>query len=108
MAIVHITKENFESEITKSELPVVIDFWAEWCGPCRMMAPVFEELSKEYDGKVKFAKVNTDQASGVATQFGIQSIPTLVVLKNGKESSRIIGFGPKPAIKSKIDEALKK
>ncbi len=107
MSLIHITEANFEKEIVKSDKPVIIDFWAEWCAPCRMMAPVFEELSKEIHA-MKFAKLDTEEEPGLASQFGIQGIPTLLVLHKGKEVERIVGFAPKPVLKSKINEVLAK
>ena len=108
MAIVHITKENFDEVVKKSELPVLLDFWAPWCGPCQMMGPVFEELSNEYDGKIVFGKVNTEDNGNIAMQFGIQGIPALVITQKGKEVGRSVGFAPKPILKQKIDEMLSK
>ncbi len=108
MALVYITSETFESEVTKSDIPVIMDFWAEWCGPCKLMGPVFEELSnsEEYAGKLKFAKLDTEAHPELAGMFGIQGIPTLLFLKGGKEVDRIVGFAPKEMLKAKIDEAL--
>jgi thioredoxin 1 len=102
----HVDDTTFQNTVLESELPVIVDFWAPWCGPCKMMAPVLEELSKEYDGKVQFAKLNTDENYDSATQFGIQSIPTLVIFQGGKEVHRLIGFAPKPQLKRQIDRAL--
>lgn len=107
MAVEHITPDNFESEVKNSSMPVLLDFWAPWCGPCQMMGPVFEELSSDYEGKLKFAKLNTEEHPDLAGQFGIQGIPSLLFLKDGKEVNRIVGFAPKDMLKSKIDEALK-
>ena len=106
MFMIHITEQNFDREVMKSDIPVVIDFWAPWCGPCQMMAPVFEELAKEYEGKAKLVKLNTDEYPALAQPFGIQGIPTLLILKKGKEAGRIVGFGPKHVMKQRIDAVL--
>ncbi len=103
---VEITLDNFKEEIIDSKEPVIIDFWASWCMPCKMMAPVFEDLSKDYVGKLKFAKVNTEEQQLLASEFGIMSIPTLVIVKDKTEIGRISGFGPKPALKARIDSIL--
>jgi thioredoxin 1 len=103
---IEITDANFESEVLQSDIPVLIDFWAPWCGPCRMVAPIVEEIAKEYGGKIKVGKVNTDNNQKVAAQYGIMSIPTLMLFKDGKEIERIIGAQPKEAITSKIDALL--
>lgn len=106
MALVHMTEKNFESEALKSNVPVIVDFWADWCPPCKMLAPVFEELSSEYSGKLKFAKLNTDEASGIAQKYGVMSIPTLILFKGGKEAGRIVGAMPKQELKKRIDSLL--
>ncbi len=106
MAIIDLTNENFEQEALKSETPVVIDFWAPWCGPCKMMHPVFEQLSAEYGGKVKFARVNTDEQPTLAAQFSIRGIPTLIALRDGKPVGQIVGFGNKEVVKTKLDAVL--
>lgn len=102
-----ITTQNFQKEVVESETPVVIDFWASWCGPCQMMTPVFEELSKEYTGKLKFCKVNTETEPALASHFGIRGIPCLIVAKDGEEIDRIVGFAPKEELKQQIDKILK-
>ncbi len=107
MTVENADKSNL-SEAMGDNLPIIIDFWAPWCGPCKMMGPIFEELSKEYEGKLKFMKLNTDEWPHVASQFNIQGIPCLIVIKDGKEVDRIVGFGPKEAIKQKIDNILSK
>lgn len=95
---VTITTENFESEVINSEVPVLIDFWAEWCAPCKMVAPVLEELSEEYAGKLKIGKLDVDSHGELAMKFSVQSIPTLMLFKNGEEVARKVGAVPKPAI----------
>ncbi len=98
MAEIKITKANFENEVVKSDIPVLLDFWATWCGPCRMIAPVLSEIAGEYDGRVKVGKVNVDEESELASAFRITSIPTLVLVKNGKLAGQMVGFRPKEDI----------
>ncbi len=106
MSVTHVNEANFDSEVTNAGMPVIADFWASWCAPCRMMAPVFEELSKEYEGKLKFAKISTEEDPALAQQFRITGIPCLVIMQEGKEVDRIVGFAPKPIMKQKIDSVL--
>ncbi len=101
-----VTDADFESEVLKSDLPVLVDFWAPWCGPCRMVAPVVEELAGEYDGKVKFVKLNTDDNIQTASRYGIRSIPTLLVFKGGEAVDQVIGFRPKSDLKRTLDKSL--
>ena len=97
---------TFKDEVLENDLPVLVDFWAPWCGPCRMVAPVVEELAEEYDGKVSFYKLNTDDNPQVATTYGIRSIPTLLVFKGGEPVGQIVGFRPKGDLKKRLDEVL--
>ena len=102
MAVVHVTTDNFEQEVMQSDKPVLIDFWASWCGPCMMLGPVVEELAGEVDD-VKICKVNVDDEPGLAAQFGVSSIPTLIFSKNGALTGRTVGFRPKAELLELID-----
>ena len=93
--LVHVGDNDFETEVLNSDLPCLVDFWAPWCAPCLMVAPALEEIANEYDGKIKVCKVNVDDAGGVATRYGIMSIPTLMVFKNGEPVNTTIGAMPK-------------
>ena len=104
--ILNVNYDSFDEDVLKSDTPVLIDYWAEWCGPCKMIAPVVEELSEEYDGKITFAKVDVDVNPRTAMAFGIRSIPTLLVIKDGKVADQIIGAVPKSILKSKLDKVL--
>ena len=101
----HLTKDNFDKTLETS-LPVLVDFWAPWCGPCRMLAPVIEELAEEFDGKAKICKVNTDEVQDLAVEFGIRSIPTLLFFKNGEVVDQMVGAQSKQAIADKIASLL--
>ncbi len=102
----HINDTEFETQVINSPLPVVVDFWAPWCGPCRMIAPVIEELAEEYKGKVVFAKLNTDENPVVPNRYGIMSIPTLLFFKNGKLVDRSVGLKTKSALSKLVNEKL--
>jgi thioredoxin 1 len=106
MAIIHVNTINFEKEVRESKIPVLVDFYADWCGPCKMLAPAFEELSAEYAGSVTFAKLNTDAAREIAAEFNVSGIPCLIMLNKGRETGRIVGFLPKPSLKQKIDSLI--
>jgi len=101
-----VTDSTFEQEVLRASKPVLVDFWAPWCGPCRMVAPVVEELAVEYDGKVEFVKLNTDDNPNTAVKYGIRSIPTLLVFKDGQPVGQIIGFRPKSDLKQRLDAVL--
>ncbi len=107
MTPIEITDANFEQEVLKSELPVLIDFWAVWCGPCKMIAPMVAELAEEYDGKVKIGKLDIDNNQEVSVKYGIRSIPTLLLFKDGKIIDQIVGAVPKGTIVAKLNEQLK-
>ncbi len=101
-----VTDSTFDSQVVKSATPVVVDFWAPWCGPCRMIAPIVEELATEYEGKVSFVKVNVDENPQVSMKYGIRSIPALLVFKNGQPIDQIVGAVPKREVKKHVDAAL--
>jgi len=101
-----VTEETFEHEVIKSDLPVLVDFWAEWCGPCRLVAPIVEELAGEYAGRVKVTKVDVDDNQRLAMRYSIMSIPTLGVFKGGEMIERIVGYMPKQELKRRLEGAL--
>ena len=103
---VEIEEAKFDETVLKSDKPVLVDFWAPWCGPCRMVAPVVDELADDYEGKVNFVKVNVDDSPKIASQYGIMSIPTLMVFKAGEPVDTIIGFRPKDELQKSLDTAL--
>lgn len=108
MKPVVVSSQNFEAEVVKSDLPVLVDFWASWCAPCRMIAPVVEELAKEYNGKLKVAKVDVDANQEIAMAFGIMSIPTLLIFNGGRVADQLVGAVPKSMLVDKIARVLER
>lgn len=103
---IHVTDGTFEDLVLNSSLPALVDFWAPWCGPCRMIAPIIEDLAKVYDGRAVIAKINTDENVEVASGLGIMGIPTLILFKDGKEVDRVVGYAPRHAIEEKLTGIL--
>ena len=106
MAALEVTDDSFASEVLNSELPVLVDFWAEWCGPCKMVSPIVEELSNEYNGKVKVSKLDVDSNPQTATNYGIRGIPTLLMFKDGSAVDQIVGAVPKTQIAERLDKII--
>jgi thioredoxin 1 len=103
---IDIDDKAFDDKVLKASVPVLVDFWAPWCGPCRAVAPILDELAKEYKGKVTFARLNVDESPQNASKYGISAIPTLLIFKEGKPISQIVGFRPKAELKKALDEAI--
>ncbi len=101
-----VTDQDFDQEVLEADTVVLVDFWAEWCGPCKMVAPVLDDLSQEYDGKIKFTKVDVDENPETAMKYGIRSIPTLLVFKDGSPVDQVVGAVPRAVIKKRLDSAL--
>jgi len=101
-----VTDQSFEQDVLQAEVPVLVDFWAEWCGPCKMLAPTVEKVANEYEGKAKFVKLNIDDNNQVAQQYGIKGIPTLILFKDGSEADRTVGLTTKDNISRMIDRVL--
>jgi thioredoxin 1 len=106
MKPVDVTDKDFADVILKSPIPAFVDFWAPWCGPCKMVAPAVEELATEFVGKVRFAKMNTDDNMNTPMSYGIRGIPTMIIFKDGKEAGRIVGYMPKPELKKRLEAVL--
>jgi len=103
---VHVNDKNFTSEVLQSDIPVLVDFWATWCGPCRSISPIVEELAKEFSGRVKVTKINVDESPATPSQYGVRGIPTLILFKGGKILDQIVGAVPKARLKAMIEKAL--
>jgi thioredoxin 1 len=106
--MIHVTSSSWDNDVTKSDLPVLVDFWAEWCGPCRMVGPAVEQLSQTMGDKIKIAKLNVDENQEIAVKYGVRSIPSLLLFKDGKEIARTVGAAPKEAYQKFIEESLLK
>jgi len=106
MGALHLNDKNFETEVTKSNIPVLVDFWAEWCGPCKIIAPIIDQLAGELAGKMKVTKLNVDESADLAGQYNVMSIPTLLIFKNGQVVDQIVGAMPKDKLLAKINSHL--
>lgn len=106
MAEITVTEENFESAVLNAPLPVLLDFWATWCGPCRMIAPAVEEIAAEYEGRAVVGKINVDEAPALAAAFAVDSIPTLIIMKGGKPVAKTVGYQPKASIAAFLEKQL--
>ncbi len=105
-ATAQVTDSSFKQEVLDSEVPVLVDFWAPWCGPCRMVAPVVDEIAQQYDGQIKVVKLNTDENPNIASQYGIRSIPTLMIFKGGQKVDMVVGAVPKTTLSNTLEKYL--
>jgi thioredoxin 1 len=106
MALVHLSDQNFQKEILENKTLALVDFYASWCGPCKMVAPIIEELAKEYEGKIKIGKLDVEEAQGIATRYAVMSVPTFLFFKNGRVAEQVVGAMPKQQFKKKIDSLI--
>jgi thioredoxin 1 len=106
MSIIHLNSDNFEQEVLKSGVPAFVDFWAEWCGPCKMLAPIFEQLAEKYSGQIKFCKLDIDAEGALALKYKVMSIPTLILFKDGQAVGKLIGLRPAQEISDWLDEII--
>ena len=106
MSVTHVAEENFQDQVLGSELPVLVDFWAEWCGPCKMIAPVLDQLASEYDGRMQIVKLNVDEAQQTAFRYNVRSIPTMILFKNGQVEMQVVGAQSRQQITRMLEEQL--
>lgn len=106
MRVTHLNSGNFEAEVLKSDMPVLVDFFADWCGPCKIVGPILEQLAGQYDGRVKIGKLNIDQAQDIAFRYGVMSIPTLILFRSGQQAGEVVGALPKDQLEEFIDQHI--
>jgi len=108
MAVIELDAEKFQKEVIESNMPVIVDFWASWCAPCRMQSPIFDEASKDFKGKVKFAKLNVETYDAISNKYSVRGIPCMIIFNQGKEVDRLVGLTPKEQIKQKLGKVMLK